>query len=136
MRKARLLAISSYISKLLSFFYRIPYQNLAGDFGLYVYQTVYPLFAIAAALGIYAAPVIVAKLTLHHPDEKREVLWSIFYVLLAMTVFFGVLGWWIAPTLAGWFGDDKLVVPLRAVTCTFYLLPNHCRPKRNVSSRS
>lgn len=120
---AALLAISSYISKLLSFFYRIPYQNLAGDFGLYVYQTVYPLFAIAAALGIYALPVIVAKLTLHHPDEKREVLWSIFYVLLAMTVFFGLLGWWIAPTLAGWFGDDKLVVPLRAVTCTFYLLP-------------
>ena len=120
---AALLAISSYISKLLSFFYRIPYQNLAGDFGLYVYQTVYPLFAIAAALGIYALPVIVAKLTLHHPDEKREVLWSIFYVLLAMTVFFGLLGWWIAPTLAGWFGDAKLVVPLRAVTCTFYLLP-------------
>lgn len=120
---AALLAISSYVSKLLSFFYRIPYQNMAGDFGLYVYQTVYPLFAIAAALGIYALPVIVAKLTLHHPEEKREVLWSIFFVLASLSLVFGLLGWIIAPELALLFGDPKLVLPLRAVTLTFYLLP-------------
>ncbi|OAN09994.1 polysaccharide biosynthesis protein [Exiguobacterium undae] len=120
---AALLAISSYVSKLLSFFYRIPYQNMAGDVGLYVYQTVYPLFAIAAALGIYALPVVVAKLTLHHPEEKREVLWAIFFVLSGMSLILGTLGWWIAPEVARLFGDAQLVEPLRAVTFTFYLLP-------------
>ncbi|HBQ76381.1 MAG TPA: polysaccharide biosynthesis protein [Exiguobacterium sp.] len=120
---AALLAISSYVSKLLSFFYRIPYQNMAGDFGLYVYQTVYPVFAIVAALGIYALPVVVAKLTLHHPQEKREVLWSIFFVLLAMSIILGTIGWWVAPEVAFLFGDEQLAQPLRAVTFTFYLLP-------------
>jgi len=120
---AALLAISGYLSKMISFFYRIPYQNIAGDIGLYVYQTVYPLFAIASALGIYALPVIVAKLTLHHPEERREVLWSILWAMLVLTGLFGGLGWWLAPSIAALFGDARLVLPIRAVTLTFYLLP-------------
>ena len=41
-----LLTITMVIVKSLSAIYRVPYQNILGDEGLYAYQQVYPLVAI------------------------------------------------------------------------------------------
>ena len=42
MRGALILSLSSLIAKILSAFYRIPFENLVGNIGFYVYQQVYP----------------------------------------------------------------------------------------------
>ena len=41
---AAILGVAGLVSKLLGAVYRIPYQNIAGDIGLYVYMQVYPLY--------------------------------------------------------------------------------------------
>ncbi len=42
MQGAVVLTIASFIAKVLSAFYRVPFQNFVGDEGFYVYQQVYP----------------------------------------------------------------------------------------------
>ena len=41
---AAILGAGALISKLLGALYRIPYQNITGDLGYYVYTQVYPLY--------------------------------------------------------------------------------------------
>ena len=43
MKGASILTISAIIVKLLGAVYRVPFQNLVGDKGFYIYQQVYPL---------------------------------------------------------------------------------------------
>ena len=45
MKGAMLLTIAALIVKVLSAIYRVPYQNLVGDQGFYVYQQVYPFIS-------------------------------------------------------------------------------------------
>ncbi|MEL5941172.1 oligosaccharide flippase family protein, partial [Tetragenococcus halophilus] len=47
MEGAFILTIASFIAKVLSAIYRIPFQNIVGDEGFYVYQQVYPIYGIA-----------------------------------------------------------------------------------------
>lgn len=43
MNGAVLLSVAALIAKVLSAVYRVPFQNMVGNTGLYVYQQVYPL---------------------------------------------------------------------------------------------
>ena len=43
MAGAGILTLAGIIAKVLSAVYRIPFQNLVGNTGFYVYQQVYPL---------------------------------------------------------------------------------------------
>jgi PST family polysaccharide transporter len=120
-----LFALAGYVSKLISFAYRVPYQNLAGDFGLYAYQTVYPFAAIVASLGIYAMPVVIAKIGVgaKGANQKLEVLWSSFYALLLLSITLVVTMWIFAPTLAMWLGDEQLAPALRVISLSYLLMP-------------
>ena len=117
-----LFALAGYVSKLISFAYRVPYQNLAGDFGLYAYQTVYPFAAIVASLGIYAMPVVIAKIGVgaKGTNRKLEVLWGSFYALLLLSSMLVVTVWLFAPTLAKWLGDEQLAPALRVISLVIY----------------
>lgn len=120
-----LFALAGYVSKLISFAYRVPYQNLAGDFGLYAYQTVYPFAAIVASLGIYAMPVVIAKIGVgaKGSTQKLEVLWGSFYALLLLSITLVVTMWIFAPTLAMWLGDEQLAPALRVISLSYLLMP-------------
>ena len=43
MKGTMILTITAFFVKLLSLLYKVPYQNISGDEGLYVFQQVYPL---------------------------------------------------------------------------------------------
>ena len=46
MKGAIILSGASFIAKILSAMYRIPFENMVGNLGFYVYQQVYPIYAI------------------------------------------------------------------------------------------
>src|SRR5699024_8734212 len=50
------LTIALIIVKVLSALYRVPYQNILGDEGLYAYQQVYAIVALGVILTINAMP--------------------------------------------------------------------------------
>ena len=60
LKSVSLLTAAALIGKVFSAVYRIPYQNMTGDIGYYVYQQVYPFYGIAMILALYGFPAVLA----------------------------------------------------------------------------
>ena len=75
-----ILTFAALLIKILSAFYRIPFQNIVGDIGFYIYQQVYPFYGIAIALSTYGFPVVISKLYTEEmakeEQRKREAITS------------------------------------------------------------
>lgn len=56
-----ILTLALIIVKILSAIYRIPYQNVLGDDGLYAYQQIYPVVALGVILSMNAIPSAVTQ---------------------------------------------------------------------------
>ena len=68
-----LLVMSSFIVKILSAIYRVPFQNMVGDEGFYVYQQVYPIYGLAVTLSLNGIPLFLSKLVAEERDfEKKQ----------------------------------------------------------------
>lgn len=79
------MTIASLVVKVLSIVYKIPYQNLTGDMGFYIYQTVYPLFSLLLSFSTYSIPLVTSELILQYGrDHLRP------YRYLLMFTFWGI----------------------------------------------
>ena len=125
MKGAFILTIASFIAKLLSAVYRVPFQNLVGDEGFYVYQQVYPIYGIAMTLALSGLPQFISKIVVSYKQsaEQQTVLNSLYTqvlrwsVLLWAFIFFGS-GW-----LATLMGDERLQMLIQVVSFAFLLIP-------------
>lgn len=59
---AFVLSLAGILSKILSAVYRVPFQNIVGDVGFYIFQQVYPMIGISVMLATSGFPVIISKL--------------------------------------------------------------------------
>ncbi len=129
LKGAVILTAAALLVKILSAIYRIPFQNMAGDTGFYIYQQVYPFYGIAVVLATYGFPVSISKLLVENAGldeeakERRQIvtasfIWvSLFGVILFSLLFFGAE--WIAMIM-----NDRQLVPLvRTVAFSFLLMP-------------
>src|SRR3954465_3737834 len=86
------LTIAAILTKILSAFYRIPFQNIVGDVGFYIYQQVYPFYGMAMVLSTTGFPVVISKLYAEQKekgnDEKSRLLLFVSFLFLQV---FGVL---------------------------------------------
>ncbi|MBO9131306.1 polysaccharide biosynthesis protein [Bacillus sp. 165] len=127
-RGAIILTAASIIVKILSAFYRIPYQNIVGDVGFYIYQQVYPFYGICLILSVYGFPIIISKMIAEHREkgeytQANEVIFVSFWFLtiLGCIAFLSLyLG---APFIAGAMGDSGLVKLLRMVSFSYLFMP-------------
>ncbi|MGM7637417.1 putative polysaccharide biosynthesis protein [Bacillus sp. Hm123] len=126
MRGAIILTIAAIFVKILSAVYRVPYQNIVGDVGFYIYQQVYPLYGIAVALSTYGFPVIISKLVAEREGNR---LYVETIARLSFTII-GVLGvilftviFFCADTIAKYMGDMGLTPMIRIVAFSFLLMP-------------
>ncbi|MFP7171839.1 polysaccharide biosynthesis protein [Terribacillus sp. FSL K6-0262] len=124
---AFVLAVAGLISKILSAGYRVPFQNIVGDKGFYIYQQVYPFLGIAASLALYGIPAAVSRLV---AERYRNVSpsWRSFYLpigtfLLGLAVITFVVLYAAAPQIAGLMGDAALEKPLKAAAFIFLAVP-------------
>ncbi|WP_053070530.1 putative polysaccharide biosynthesis protein [Alkalihalobacillus pseudalcaliphilus] len=128
LKGAILLSMAAIIAKLLSAAYRIPYQNLAGDLGFYVYQQIYPFYGLVVTLAMYGFPVVISRQMTEYRSRGQEekgkqflaislFSLSLFSVCTTLFMFFG------APWLAQLMGDSHLTEPIRAISFVFLLLP-------------
>src|SRR3954453_14485409 len=89
---AFILTIAALFTKILSAFYRIPFQNIVGDVGFYIYQQVYPFYAIAIALSTYGFPVVISKLYTEEMNKKESANPKQLFLFSAIFLFvFGLL---------------------------------------------
>ena len=129
LKGAAILTLAALIVKILSAVYRIPFQNMAGDTGFYIYQQVYPFYGIAVVLATYGFPVALSKLLVENrANEKREIvrkqiitasfIWVLFIgIILFSLLFFG------AEHIASIMNDTQLVPLVRTVAFSFLLMP-------------
>ena len=81
MRGAVILSCAGLAAKILSAFYRIPFQNIVGNTGFYVYQQVYPIYGIGMTFALSGFPVYISKLIaeqendLHRLQLSRQIFW-------------------------------------------------------------
>lgn len=71
-RGAIILTIASFVIKVLSAFYRIPYQNIAGDVGFYIYQQIYPFYGFCLILATYGFPIIISKMVAERLERGKN----------------------------------------------------------------
>ncbi|WP_330220443.1 putative polysaccharide biosynthesis protein [Neobacillus mesonae] len=125
---AFILTIAALITKVLSAVYRIPFQNIVGDIGFYIYQQVYPFYGMAIVLATTGFPVVISKLLTEQQEkgngEKSRFLLLISFLTLQI---FGFLCFFVlyfgAGQIAAWMNDDKLVPLIRVVSITYLTFP-------------
>ncbi|WP_161524841.1 putative polysaccharide biosynthesis protein [Alteribacter lacisalsi] len=128
LRGAVYLSLAALIVKVLSAVYKVPYQNITGDTGFYVYQQVYPFYGIALVMATYGFPVIISKLVADEFEQNgrgavRSILAVSFVTVGIVNFVLGGLLIALAPYLAGWMGDPGLVMPLRGMAAPFFIMP-------------
>lgn len=120
-----LLTASAFIAKLLSAMYKVPFQNLTGDEGFYVYQQIYPIYGLAATFSLTGLPAFVSKVVSEARDEEslnhkmQEI--NTWFVTIGLALFLGLqlgAGW-----LASAMGDPNLAAVIRSVSYFFLFLP-------------
>ncbi|MEC1120548.1 polysaccharide biosynthesis protein [Bacillus safensis] len=121
---AVILTIAGLLSKVLSAVYRVPFQNIVGDTGFYIYQQVYPFLGIAIMLGTTGFPVMVSKLLSEHGEENRRIITrvSLIYITLLSLVLFLCL-YIGAGTIAGLMADSQLILLIQMSAFVFLFLP-------------
>ncbi|WP_054637346.1 oligosaccharide flippase family protein [Thalassobacillus sp. C254] len=81
---ALILSAAGLLGKVLSALYRVPYQNLTGDLGYYVYQQIYPFYGAVMVISMYGFPVIISKMMLEdrlHRSKGEEIAAASFILL-------------------------------------------------------
>ncbi|MGG4497542.1 putative polysaccharide biosynthesis protein [Brevibacillus reuszeri] len=125
---AAILGVAGLVSKLLGAVYRIPYQNIAGDIGLYVYMQVYPLYTTLLILATAGFPIAISKIVSERVAVgdvigARRAFRVASISLVILGFFFFLLLYSGAPLIATFMGDQHLTTPLRAVAWSLPLVP-------------
>lgn len=66
------LGVAAFVSKLLGALYRIPLTNLIGSFGLGLYQTVFPVYALLLDLSGAGAPSALSKIIASYDKTDKQ----------------------------------------------------------------
>lgn len=90
---AFILAIASFISRILGAVYRIPLTRIIGDEGMGLYQMAHPVYIFVVVLAVSGIPTALSKLVAETAatGSKREV-YKVFYVTLLALMITGTLG--------------------------------------------
>ena len=125
MKAAVILALAGIIAKILSAFYRIPFQNIVGNAGFYVYQQVYPIYGIGMTFALSGFPVYLSKLVAKkdNPLAQISLLKKIFNILLVLGLLIFAFLQLKAHTLALLMGDPGLALLIKSVAWMFLFMP-------------
>lgn len=125
MKGASILTISAIVVKLLGAVYRVPFQNLVGDKGFYIYQQVYPFIGIFIVWTSYGFAVAVSKILAESrsPGAAKAAMRIAFIYLLVISFTFFIILTVFAPFFAQSMGDPQLESLLRAGAYIVLFMP-------------
>lgn len=125
---ALILTLAALMTKILSAMYRIPFQNMVGDVGFYIYQQVYPIYGVALVLSTTGYPVILSKLYAEQKNKEgplgagRLLVISAVFLFALGALFFSLL-YWGAEWIAGQMNDPELAYLIRVTSFVFLMIP-------------
>ncbi|MBF7017901.1 polysaccharide biosynthesis protein [Staphylococcus durrellii] len=111
------LTIALIVVKILSAIYRVPYQNVLGDSGLYAYQQIYPIVALGVILSMNAIP---SALTQTFGTGRNDAKFaSVLIKLQCVCVAFFLILFTCAKWIAKFMGDVNLAPMISAASASF-----------------
>ncbi|OZS78925.1 hypothetical protein CF394_03770 [Tetzosporium hominis] len=128
MKGAAMLTISALVIKMLSAVYRVPFQNMVGDEGFYIYQQIYPFIGMITTWTSVGFAVALAKLISDYRAQGDEAtvqkikqVGFTYIGLLSVVIFLLFLlgADWLAATM----GDPKLAPLLRIGAVVILAMP-------------
>lgn len=140
MKGAAILTIAAILVKILSAVYRVPFQNMVGDEGFYIYQQVYPFIAVFIVWTTSGVAVSVSKLLVDVDVEgsyfKRPYIIKVVFVFLTvLSILFFVALYGGANMLAHLMGDSELAPILRTGAFIVLIMPALAIMKGSFQSR-
>jgi polysaccharide transporter, PST family len=120
---AMLLTAAAIIVKLLSVVYRIPYQNMTGDFGFYVFQQAYPFYAIAVAIAFTGFPMALSKMIVSEKNKDDHLIKTAALTSVGLGLVSFLLLFLASPFMAEWMGDRQLELPIKVISVLFLFIP-------------
>ncbi|AYC30693.1 putative polysaccharide biosynthesis protein [Paenisporosarcina cavernae] len=125
MEGAVLLTFAAIVVKILSAVYRVPFQNMVGDKGFYIYQQVYPFIGVFVVWTSYGFAVSISKLLAESQSQKERaaILHVSFLFLCLLSVSFFVALFFGAEQLASFMGDRNLQPLLRVSAFVALCMP-------------
>lgn len=125
MKGAMILSLAALVSKILSAVYRVPFQNLVGNRGLYVFQQVYPIYGIGMVLALNGLPVMISRLIAEEEVVARQhtLLRQIWLILSLLGLIIFIVLQLCAVLFARYMGDPHLDSLIRAISWMFLLMP-------------
>lgn len=124
-RGAFVLAIAALLTKILSAVYRVPFQNIVGDTGFYIYQQVYPIYGVALVLATTGFPVILSKLYTEQKSQLEKqrlmVVSTIFFLVIGVAMFLFL--YYGAETIARFMDDLQLALLIQVISVVFLIMP-------------
>lgn len=129
LRGAAILSAAALISKILGAVYRIPYQNITGNEGMYVYQQVYPLYSVLLIIATAGVPIAISSMVSERlADQDHAGAFRVFrtsvVTLSVIGIFFFVLLFLGSGQIAEWMGDRALLtIPIQAVSFALLIVP-------------
>ncbi|MTD32166.1 polysaccharide biosynthesis protein [Planomicrobium sp. YIM 101495] len=124
MQGAVWLAMAGILVKLLSALYRVPFQNMVGDQGFYIYQQIYPFVGIFAVWTTYGLAVAVSKLLADHdPSVHRAIEKTALGFLMALSILWFAMLYFGSDRLAHWMGDPVLAPLLKTGAFAALFMP-------------
>ena len=115
-----ILTLALIIVKILSAIYRIPYQNVLGDDGLYAYQQIYPVVALGVILSMNAIPSAVTQVI--GVNRSDEVYTRVMFRLQCIGFIVFILLFMFANMITRWMGDSNLAPMLKMASFSFILI--------------
>lgn len=128
LRGVFILTIAGLVTKILSAAYRVPYQNIVGDIGFYIYQQVYPFYGMSVVLATSGFPVMISKVMsdLGH-GKSEEVRSKILSITMIYLTVFGItlflLLYIFSNPISDVMGDTKLAPLIKIASLSFIVAP-------------
>lgn len=112
------LTLGLIVVKILSALYRVPYQNVLGDEGLYAYQQIYPIVALGVVLSSNALPSAYTQM-LGHQHISKPFFIRLCRILTGVGLAICVLMFIGAKAVALLMGDSQLTPMIQAASFSF-----------------
>ncbi|HWL25022.1 MAG TPA: polysaccharide biosynthesis protein [Ureibacillus sp.] len=129
MKGALLLTIAAIIVKILSAIYRVPFQNLVGDQGFYIYQQVYPFISFFVVWTSGGFAVAISKMLADvesnkdYKQHKYFIAKTIFVYLTFLSIVFFALLFFGAGWLSRLMGDGNLAILIKTGSFVALFMP-------------
>lgn len=126
MKGALLLTIAAFLVKVLSAIYRVPFQNLVGDQGFYIYQQVYPFISFFVVWTSSGFAVAISKMLAdeNNENEKYFIAKTIFQYLTILSLLFFSILFFGAEFISSYMEDIELTPLLKVGAFVTLFMPS------------